>query len=123
MKQKSTKNELLSKAALLRDNTNRIAALPKGNSHWRWNLKPNVLTLHKRIHRKYGSAKSYMCTSETCNNKALDWAFVGIGEYTDKREDYTTLCRSCHIKLDKHHTKRNVECYKRNRLPNGRFCK
>ena len=89
----------LREVALMRDNTKRIASLPNGENHWRWNKKASKLTLHKRIHRKYGPARKHQCE---CGNKANDWAFIGRGEYTDKREDYKPMCRSCHMKLDKH---------------------
>lgn len=88
--------------AYTRDNTKRIESMPKGKEHWNYSENPNVLTLHKRIHRKYGKAKTYDCK---CGKKALDWAFIGKGEYTDKREDYIPLCRKCHIALDNHPSK------------------
>ena len=89
-------------SALKRDNTNRIKALPRGEKHWNYTETPSILTLHKRIHRKYGSAKEYTCK---CGEVAKDWAFIGKGEYTDNRDDYTPLCRKCHIALDKHYSK------------------
>lgn len=89
-------------SALKRDDTNRIKALPRGEKHWNYSEKPTVLTLHKRIHRKYGKASSYVCK---CGIAAKDWAFIGRGEYTDNRDDYTPLCRKCHIALDKHYNK------------------
>lgn len=85
-------------SALARDNTNRIKSLPKKENHWNWKEKPNTLTLHKRIHRKYGSAKTYICI---CGKQAMDWAFIGKKEYTDNREDYNPMCRKCHIAMDK----------------------
>ncbi len=83
--------------ALERDNTKRIASLPKGKKHWRWEKKPNKLTLHKRLSRKHGKAKDRKCAK--CPNQANDWANV-TGNYTDDIRDYLPLCRSCHVKLD-----------------------
>jgi len=91
--------------ALKRDNTNRIKSLPKGNKHWNWSSKPNLLTLHKRIHRAYGPAKNRKCSVKKCENMANDWANV-TGKYTDNIKDYKPMCRSHHVKLDKNWIKK-----------------
>lgn len=83
-------------ASYKRDNSNRIKALPRGKTHHGWTNKPNLLTLHKRIHRKYGKASNYLCVD--CGEKARDWS--NEGKYTDKIEDYKPRCRKCHIKKD-----------------------
>lgn len=93
------------KAALDRDNVPRIEALPKGKRHWRWSEKPTLLTLHKRIHRKYGPARLQRCAVSGCENMAHDWANKN-GIYTDKVEDYEPMCRSHHIKKDKNWIKK-----------------
>lgn len=85
-------------AALKRNNDKRIASLPRGTKHWNWSDKPNKLTLHKRLYRKFGSAKEFTCAR--CSKAAHDWANV-TGNYTDERKDYLPMCRSCHVKLDK----------------------
>jgi NAD-dependent SIR2 family protein deacetylase len=69
----------------------------KRNLHHNWTDTPSVLTLHKRIHRRHGSAKNYKCTE--CDNQAKDWSLNG-NTYTDKIEDYAPRCRSCHIRKD-----------------------
>lgn len=76
---------------------NRLASMPKGSKHWNWKGKPNLLTLHKRLHRRYGKAKERQCVK--CPKQALDWANI-TGNYTDKIEDYAAMCRSCHEKMD-----------------------
>lgn len=76
---------------------NRIAAMPKGDNHWNYNPNPSVLTLHRRIHRKHVPAPNHKCVD--CSNQARDWSLNGE-IYTDKVEDYSPRCRSCHVKLD-----------------------
>lgn len=76
---------------------NRIAALPRGENHWNYNPRPSVLGMHKRIHRKYGAAKNHKCVD--CSKQAKDWSLNG-DYYTDKVEDYSPRCRSCHVKYD-----------------------
>ena len=85
-------------SALKRDDINRIASLPKGINHWNWKTNPNLLTLHKRIHRKFGKASLKECID--CNKKARDWSLIKGHEYTDNVLDYEPRCRSCHIKYD-----------------------
>lgn len=91
-------------AALKRDNTKRLLALPKGNTHWNWVEKPSKLALHKRLHRKYGPAKNHIC--KRCERQAHDWANT-TGKYTDQLKDYAPLCRSCHVKMDKNWLKKS----------------
>lgn len=93
------------RAALARDNTNRLAAMPKGTYHWKWSGRPSVLALHKRIHRAYGAAKQFPCSKRGCKNQAHDWANMS-GKYTDNVKDYKPMCRSCHVKLDKNWIKK-----------------
>ena len=76
---------------------NRLAALPKGSNHWNYNANPNKLTMHRRIHRAHGAASKQLCVN--CNNRARDWSLNGT-IYTDKVEDYSPRCRSCHTKYD-----------------------
>lgn len=94
----------MSAAAFSRDNALRLAAMPKGENHWKWCNKPNLLTLHKRIHRKHGAAKKHIC-SKCKKNQANDWANV-TGNYTDRVEDYRPFCRSCHVKMDRNWIKK-----------------
>lgn len=101
--QKKTKHsketrEKMRAVAFSRDNTNRIKALPRGDKHWNFKENTSVLALHKRLHRKYGPAKNHLC--EFCGEIAKDWALISKS-HTGKREDYKTLCRKCHMKLDK----------------------
>jgi hypothetical protein len=76
---------------------NRIAALPRGEKHWNYNPKPTILTMHRRIHRKYGPAAKHPCID--CGRAAKDWSLNG-DTYTDNVEDYSPRCRSCHVKYD-----------------------
>ena len=92
-------------SALTRDNSKRIEALPKGKKHWNWNDKPNVNTLHRRIHRRNGPAKNHKCAVEGCTKKAFDWANRD-GKYTDDVRDYDPLCRSHHVLKDKNWIKK-----------------
>lgn len=106
--------------ALKRDNTNRIKALPKRENHWNWSRSPSKLTLHKRIHRKYGKASSHKCID--CSSNARDWS--NTGKYTDRIEDYVPRCRKCHIKKDENWKKnksQNWKILKRDGL--GKFIK
>lgn len=77
---------------------NRIAALPRGKSHWRYSDSPSILTLHRRIHRKYGPAKQHKCVD--CDLQAMDWSLKHGREYSDSIEDYDPRCRGCHVKYD-----------------------
>jgi hypothetical protein len=74
---------------------NRIAALPRGEDHWRYNPAPSTLTLHKRIHRKHGPASAQSCVD--CGSQAKDWSLKKGHEYSDSIEDYEPRCRSCHV--------------------------
>jgi hypothetical protein len=76
---------------------NRIAAMPRGEKHWKYSDTPSILTLHKRIHRKHGPASAHKCVD--CDNQAKDWSLNGA-IYTDKVEDYSPRCRSCHVIRD-----------------------
>jgi len=96
--------EKMRKIAFTRDNSPRIKALPKGNKHWNWTDKPNVLTMHKRLHRNYGKAKDKKCANN-CGRMAHDWACMKQ-KYSDNILDYKPLCRSCHVKKDKNWIKK-----------------
>jgi hypothetical protein len=89
--------------ALTRDNSKRIASLPKGKKHWKWTDKPSKLTLHRRLHRTIGKASEFPCRD--CGKQAFDWSNE-TGNYTDKIEDYVPRCRSCHIVKDRNYQKK-----------------
>lgn len=112
-KHKKQTRSLQSISALKRDNTNRIASLPKKENHWNWSEKPSLLTMHKRIHRQYGSAKQFKCITQ-CGKQAIDWALIGT-EYSDKKEDYEPMCRKCHMNMDKPWLKRKTIIAERNK--------
>ena len=82
---------------------NRIASLPRGKEHWNWSKKPSILTMHRRIHRKWGAASQFPCAD--CGKKARDYS-CEKGKYSDKIEDYKPRCRSCHVKKDKNWIKK-----------------
>lgn len=100
--------EKMRENALSRDNTNRLKALPKGTKHWNWTNKPSLLTLHKRIHRKYGKASNFKCVD--CSKTARDWS--NKGTYTDRIEDYEPRCRKCHVRKDENWKKNKSENWK-----------
>lgn len=106
-------------AAISRDNTNRIAALPRGKKHHAWSDKPTRLTLHKRLYRKHGKASAHKCK---CGKKATDWALVGR-KYSDDIKDYKPMCRLCHVQMDKGYEKvdHKIQVLKRERDSKGRF--
>jgi len=93
----------MKKAAYSRDNKPRLAALPKGKKHWNWTATPNKLTLHRRLHRKYGAASQFKC--HDCPKQAKDYSNE-TGKYTDDIADYRPRCRSCHVKRDKNWIKK-----------------
>lgn len=97
--------EKLRQAAFSRNNAPRLAAIPKGSSHWNWSETPNKLALHKRIYRKFGKASAHKCAD--CPKQARDWSNEN-NKYTDEIEDYKPRCRSCHVKKDKNWIKKNV---------------
>ena len=107
-------------SALKRDNSKRVAALPRGKTHHAWTEKPNLLTLHKRIHRKFGKASNHPCTD--CGKKARDWS-LETKDYSDNVEDYRPRCRKCHIKKDGN-SRNGVEVWKKlKRTAHGTFSK
>lgn len=119
---KHTKEALMkmSEAARMRDNSNRIKALPKKEQHWNWSKKPNNLTLHKRIYRTHGKASDRNCVD--CGKKARDWS--NTGKYSDNIIDYVPRCRKCHIKKDKNWKKNKSENWKKlKRNKKGQFIK
>lgn len=118
--QKHTKEtrERMKNSAFTRDNTNRIKALPKGKDHHGWTETPNILTLHKRIHRLFGKASLFKCTQ--CEKSALDWALIGE-KYSDNRKDYQPMCRKCHVAMDKGWLKINRSKHKIIRDQKGRI--
>ena len=89
----------------MRDDYNRIKALPRGKKHWNWTETPNKLTLHKRIHRAFGKASDRKCVD--CGNQARDWS-LETEKYSDDVNDYRPRCRSCHRKKDYSETLREI---------------
>jgi len=65
--------------------------------HHRWNPEPTDNALHKRIVRRYGSAKNYFCVD--CDEKAADWSHTHDTDRLDI-ENYEPRCRQCHIVYD-----------------------
>lgn len=65
-------------------------------------------SIHKRLVRLYGSAKKHTCP---CGEPAVEWAYQFTGEpelrdadgrfpHSSNPDDYTAMCRPCHIRLD-----------------------
>lgn len=77
---------------------NRIASMPRGEKHWKYDPNPSILTMHKRIHRKYGKASTHNCVD--CGSQAKDWSLKAGREYSDNIEDYDARCRRCHVLHD-----------------------
>jgi len=78
----------------------RLASLPSGDKHWRFDENPNVRAIHKWINRIYGRANR--CENVKCEGKAkkYDWALIRGKEYKRSRRHFKQLCRSCHVKYD-----------------------
>ncbi len=111
----------LKKAALTRDNTNRLKAIPKGKNHWNYSETPSKLALHKRLYRKYGKAAEKNCVD--CGKQARDWSNE-TGKYTDDIRDYVPRCRKCHTKKDENWKKNKSENWKKlTRNSKGQFQK
>lgn len=60
--------------------------------------KVGYVSLHEWLGVNWGKARTYAC--EHCPKQALDWANKN-GIYNRDRENWMTLCRSCHKKYDK----------------------
>lgn len=55
--------------------------------------------LHHSLRKKYG--KAAMCEHcDTTENKVFEWALRKGHSYSDNKEDYLQLCKSCHRKYD-----------------------
>jgi hypothetical protein len=98
-----------------------LNALPRRSRHGNWGgSQVSLLTIHKRLHRKFGPASRFPCAD--CGKKARDWSNE-TGRYTDRIEDYKPRCRSCHVKRD--YTKERRERLRRTVLlrprDHGRF--
>lgn len=58
-------------------------------------------SLHEWVGVNWGKAKEYKCICLCgCKRQALDWANI-TGLYNREKENWKTLCRSCHRKVDK----------------------
>jgi len=74
------------------------------NNNWKGD-EVNKGAIHGWLWRHYGEAKEHKC--EHCGKQAQDWANIDHS-YKRIREDYMTLCRSCHQKWDyKYNGRRN----------------
>lgn len=103
MKHTPESKEKLRISAYTRDNSKRIASLPRGEKHWNYRKNVSKLALHRRIHRKYGPASQFKCND--CPKQAKDYSNE-TGNYTDDIKDYLPRCRSCHVKKDKNYLKK-----------------
>lgn len=82
-------------------------AFKKGNKHPLWkDGQVGYSSLHEWIAVNWGKAKEYVC--ELCPKRALDWANK-TNTYDRNRENWMTLCRSCHKKYDKADTSKARE--------------
>lgn len=90
--------EKMRKLAYERNNEPRLAAIPKGERHWRWSEKPSRSAIHKRINRSQGKARNFPCID--CGERACDWSSE-TEEYSTNPEEYKPRCRMCHLKKDK----------------------
>ena len=76
----------------------------KGEKNYSWvGDKIGYSGIHTWIVRTYGPAKDYPCMicAGTNGSKKIDWANIS-GEYKRDAQDWTTLCRKCHMAFDKH---------------------
>jgi hypothetical protein len=69
----------------------------KGNPMWK-GKKADVNSIHQWLERHY--KKGTTCEHCKAKGKKLDWALLKGKKYDHKRENFTTLCRSCHLKYD-----------------------
>src|SRR6476620_6025827 len=63
--------------------------------------------LHRELAKKYG--KACICEGENCSGISLkyDWALRKGCNYSENKEDYLQLCKSCHRKYDFTEAQRN----------------
>lgn len=73
--------------------------------------KVGYTSLHEWIGVHWGKARQYWCK---CGKQALDWANV-TGIYDRDRNNWETMCRSCHKKFDKADTTKAREALKKKR--------
>lgn len=75
-----------------------ISEFKNGKLHplWKGN-KVGYKSLHEWIGSNWGKAKNYFCL---CGKQALDWANIN-NIYDRNRENWQTMCRSCHKKFDR----------------------
>lgn len=67
-----------------------------GNPQWKGeNASHN--SIHQWLNRHY---KKEICSYCNIKNKKLDWALLKGKKHSHNRDNYTPLCRSCHLKYD-----------------------
>lgn len=77
----------------------------KGKNHPQWKgLEAKYVSIHRFIHRNYGRPKKcewcgIFGLTKKGNNK-VQWANIS-GQYLRERNDWLTLCQSCHYKQEK----------------------
>lgn len=72
---------------------------------WKGGLA-RVKTAHRKVERILGKAKKYKCS---CGKDAIEWSNKDH-KYSDNLEDYTALCRSCHMKINIKLRSTKTEC-------------
>jgi hypothetical protein len=60
--------------------------------------RAKYLRAHRVLRETLGPASAHTCH---CGSQARDWAYKEPAGYSHNPEDYTAMCRRCHIELDK----------------------
>lgn len=99
-KSRKTENNYCSEECYYKALTGNVRYKTRGKRHPCWKGdEASYSSLHEWIRRKKGKAGNYKCAH--CDKQARDWANI---DHTLSRnlDDYMPLCRTCHIKYDKH---------------------
>mgnify|MGYP000897610116 FL=1 len=80
---------------LKRRKTHSVINKADNNPYWKGD-KVSISGVHKWIAENWGKAINYMCY---CGNRARDWATLN-DIYDRNRENWSPMCRSCHIRYD-----------------------
>lgn len=67
---------------------------------WSKEFKRNYDNVHQWLKYHYGKAQKCEATQCPGISKSYDWALIKGKEYEKKRENFMSLCHSCHKKYD-----------------------
>jgi hypothetical protein len=93
------KNNRCSRGCYVKDITGKPNLKVRGKRHGSWKgNEAKYSSIHDYIRVKKGRAGDQKCAF--CGKKARDWANIDH-KYSRDLDDYTALCRKCHINFDK----------------------